>query len=598
MALIVISLGAVGGLSLSALRNLAGATSDLSAASEAQHLQQDADMQHDALRAHVLDAVLASRNSQNLDQIRSELRVDSDRMRQNLESLAELADSPAVANSINYTRPLADSYIKQAEQLVEDLPRDPGRATARLVDFDLAFRALKTAMDTQTELITQRIDDAHSRARATGKAAETRILYLVAALSALATILVALLIRSVRNTLRRVRDVATRLADGDLSTRNNLESSDEIGELADAIDRMAGNLSGMISRLRSDAERDAFGSQLIEALEMVDTEREVHSAVGRAMQVIAADRPMELLLADSSRAHLEHAAENPTAGAAGCSVESPFSCIAVRRGNPVSFSDSEALNSCPRLRGRACGPVSAVCVPVSFMGRALGVLHTTGPQHSLPTAEQITQLTTLGIQTGARIGTVRAFEKTQLQAATDSLTGLPNRRALENTLRNLASQNKDYALVMCDLDHFKVLNDRFGHAAGDSALRVFADSVRSVIRGDDFPARWGGEEFAIVMPGTTAEIAVEVLNRLRMHLAGAVKSSGVTPFTASFGVADTSMGRRFDDLVRIADEALYRSKDLGRDQATIGDGGFSEAPVRHETEQKATINVASLFAEG
>src|SRR5207248_4830344 len=143
-----------------------------------------------------------------------------------------------------------------------------------------------------------------------------------------------------------------------------------------------------------------------------------------------AELPMELLLSDSSRANLERAAASPTVGAPGCPVSSPYSCVAVRRGQPVEFDSSEALNACPKLRNRPSGPCSAACVPVSFMGRALGVLHATGPEGQPLDSQQVAQLTTLATQAGARIGTVRAFERTQLQASTDSLTGLVNRRML------------------------------------------------------------------------------------------------------------------------------------------------------------------------
>ena len=110
---------------------------------------------------------------------------------------------------------------------------------------------------------------------------------------------------------------------------------------------------------------------------------------------------MELLLSDSSRS-TSSAPRPPAAGAPSCPVESPFECVAVRRGNPVIFESSEALNACPKLRGRAQGACSAACVPVGFMGRALGVLHATGPENSPPTAVQIAQLTTLATQAGAR----------------------------------------------------------------------------------------------------------------------------------------------------------------------------------------------------
>jgi diguanylate cyclase (GGDEF)-like protein len=246
------------------------------------------------------------------------------------------------------------------------------------------------------------------------------------------------------------------------------------------------------------------------------------------------------------------------------------------------------------LRGRDCGPVSAVCVPLTFMGRSLGVLHTTGPQHELPTAEQISKLTTLGIQSGARIGTVRAFERTQKQASTDNLTGLPNRRSLEGFVSNLARTRVDYTLVMIDLDHFKTLNDTHGHHAGDRALVTFAEVLRKVLRRGDFAARWGGEEFTLVMPGATSAPAVLAIDRLRVELAETLRAAGSIVFTLSAGIADTTMTRDFDQLVRIADESLYASKEAGRNRATVGSATMLDAPVRHDTEQTAAIDMRML----
>src|SRR5437773_12491710 len=116
------------------------------------------------------------------------------------------------------------------------------------------------------------------------------------------------------------------------------------------------------------------------------------------------------------------------------------------------------------------------------MGRSLGVLHATGPNGKPLDGEAIAQLTTLAAQAGARIGTVRAFERTQLQASTDGLTGLINRRTLEQKLRALARQRTPFAVVLADLDRFKKLNDTFGHEAGDRSLRVFAQAMRRVLR--------------------------------------------------------------------------------------------------------------------
>jgi GAF domain-containing protein len=240
----------------------------------------------------------------------------------------------------------------------------------------------------------------------------------------------------------------------------------------------------MIASMRVEAGRAVFERQLAEALDMADSEQQVSHVAAQAMSEVAPQYPMELLIADSSRAHMERAAEHPGAGAPGCQVGSPYECVAVRRGTLVTFPDSEALNACRHLRGRDCGPTSAVCVPVTFMGRAIGVLHTTAPVTSPLPPEQTQQLGTLGTQIGMRIGTVRAFEKSQIQASTDGLTGLPNGRTLEQQLRLLAAGEQAFAIVTCDLDHFKLLNDGHGHATGDATLRIFADccGIRCAIR--------------------------------------------------------------------------------------------------------------------
>ena len=324
--------------------------------------------------------------------------------------------------------------------------------------------------------------------------------------------------------------------------------------------------------LTRQAQRDNFGTQLTEALEMADEEDAAYDVVERAMVEVAAGAPMELLLSDSSRAQLERAAASPTAGAPGCPVQSPFSCVAVRRGNPVVFETSGALNACPHLRDRPDGACSAACVPVTFMGRALGVLHATGPEGQPLAPEQVAQLTSLATQAGARIGTVRAFQKTQLQAATDGLTGLINRRTLETRVRDLAAQHTPFALVLADLDRFKQLNDTHGHEAGDRALRLFSQVVHGVVRGEDIVARLGGEEFVIVLPGLDEGQAVNVLERLRVAL-GEAHTGDHPAFTASFGVTDSSHGSNLDEILRVADQGLYVSKQTGRDRITIGKPG-------------------------
>jgi diguanylate cyclase (GGDEF)-like protein len=210
------------------------------------------------------------------------------------------------------------------------------------------------------------------------------------------------------------------------------------------------------------------------------------------------------------------------------------------------------------------------------------VLHATASSSVALSAEQSRQLGILGSQIGARIGTVRAFDKSQIQASTDGLTGLPNRRTLEQQMRKIAGGKEPFAVVMCDLDHFKTLNDGHGHAAGDAALRIFSGVLRQSLRDSDLVARWGGEEFAFLLVGANAQAAAEQVERLRSRLTQTLRRGKTPYFTASFGIADSSMSRRPDWLIQMADLALYQAKVEGRDRACIADGSadFDEVPVR------------------
>src|SRR5689334_16496136 len=178
-----------------------------------------------------------------------------------------------------------------------------------------------------------------------------------------------------------------------------------------------------------------FDARLGRALDMADSEEGVLEVVRRAFAQYGASTRGEFLLADSSNAHLQRVAVASPDDAPGCSVDSPQNCPAVGRGQTTLFSRDDALDACPKLANRTFGACSAVCVPVTVMGRAAGVLHLVDEPDRVPSGDELHTLESLARLTGARLGMLRAMEKTTRQAATDALTGLANRRTLEDTVR-------------------------------------------------------------------------------------------------------------------------------------------------------------------
>ncbi|MEO7371080.1 MAG: GGDEF domain-containing protein [Ilumatobacteraceae bacterium] len=211
------------------------------------------------------------------------------------------------------------------------------------------------------------------------------------------------------------------------------------------------------------------------------------------------------------------------------------------------------------------------------MGRSVGVLHLTGNDGEAPSSDTADRVGVLAGQVGIAIGTVRAFSKAHLQASTDSLTGLLNRRSAEDRLVRRLAAGEPYAVVMADLDHFKLLNDTYGHEVGDRALRVFADTVRSALRTEDVFARWGGEEFVIALPNKSRREASIIVDRIRDLLAEACQRAETPTVTASFGIADTAMSTRLDQLLRFADEALLAAKANGRNRVEVAGFGIHES---------------------
>ncbi|MCU1392126.1 MAG: hypothetical protein JWM34_554 [Ilumatobacteraceae bacterium] len=327
------------------------------------------------------------------------------------------------------------------------------------------------------------------------------------------------------------------------------------------------------------AKHQEFETALNRAVEMAGTIDAVYRVTAKAITIGTGGLDAELLLADSSDAHLKMAiAVGGEQRRARCEVVTPRDCPAIRRAQTLLFSSSETLDACPNLEGRERGPCSAICVPISVGGRSIGVLHAASELSTPPTPANAANLEAVATVTGARIGMLRVMEATHLQAATDPLTGLLNRRSFENQAHDLIRSGTPFALAMGDLDHFKALNDTHGHDAGDRALRSFAQTLRATLRGEDLVCRYGGEEFVIVFPRRSAEEAAAALSRVQQELLLLTASGSIAPFTVSFGVARSEQGSELDELCQIADAALFRAKREGRNRVIV-DTLYADAPA-------------------
>lgn len=154
----------------------------------------------------------------------------------------------------------------------------------------------------------------------------------------------------------------------------------------------------------------------------------------------------------------------------------------------------------------------------------------------------------------------------------DPLTRIPNRRALmealEREFQRFGRYGTVFSVIFIDIDHFKAVNDTFGHAAGDGTLQWFARRMGTSLRKSDMVGRYGGEEFVVLLPATEAEAAGQTAEHLRKHLSAAPCPYTETIITASFGVTEVRSSDSFNSLVERADAALYVSKRQGRNRVT------------------------------
>lgn len=221
---------------------------------------------------------------------------------------------------------------------------------------------------------------------------------------------------------------------------------------------------------------------------------------------------------------------------------------------------------------------SCIIAPLVCLGRVVGVLNLTDKNDgSSFTGDDVVAMELFRQLIGASIGNINLFEKTQRQAKTDGLTGMLNHRTFYETLETELRRSQRYggqiSIIMADIDNLKPINDNFGHRAGDMAIKQISKRISACIRQIDIAARYGGDEFAVILPNTSLADAVVVAERM----VNTISDSPMTwdrqeiALSISIGVGQYEADTCSDDATRATDQALYTAKQAGKNTVKVFD---------------------------
>jgi diguanylate cyclase (GGDEF)-like protein len=442
---------------------------------------------------------------------------------------------------------------------------DAQTQASTLAKLDTAY---DSAISSATTIDQVEIDQAHAAFQAARTNYHTSVVIMIVAgvvglLLCIGTVL--WLIRSVLPRTLSYSTFADQISHGDYSGRLTPTGDDELAQLGRVLDDLA-------DRRAIDDAYDRNQRGLINALQLTEGENEAHDLVQRHLERSIPDSTVTVLNRNNSADRLQAmttvAADSPLNE--GLESAKPRSCLAIRKARPHCSNDAEDdLLSCSVCSG--CSELTT-CTPLTVGGEIIGSVLAQHPDHLTEINQRaIREAVTLAAPV---IGNLRNLAIAELRAATDSLTGLPNRRAIADTIRRMVAQTtrtmRPLAALMCDLDHFKQINDQYGHGRGDDVLAAVGAVLSSSIRISDFAGRFGGEEFLILLPDTDSVGAVALAEKIRSAVAAIQVPTIERAITLSIGIAvlpDHALDA--EALQRAADRALYTAKNSGRDRVEV-----------------------------
>jgi diguanylate cyclase (GGDEF)-like protein len=372
------------------------------------------------------------------------------------------------------------------------------------------------------------------------------------------------LIRTLVPRIQHYSAFATAVAEGRPAAMLSPSGRDELAELGHALNAMVQQREQLSRYERSQAE-------FTDTLQITESEEEAHELLQRHLVRELPGSAVLVLKRNNSANRLEPATASIPDNLADRLVGAlPRACLALRFARTHrEGADREPLLSCGVCAETAC---ETVCEPLLVGGEVIGSVLTMHPE---PLAEDSrSRIKNTVAQAAPMLANLRNLAIAEFRANNDSLTGLPNKRAAEDTLKRMVAQaNRSLtplAVILLDLDHFKQINDRYGHAKGDEVLAAVGTSIGSCLRSSDFAGRFGGEEFLILLPETTIVGATVIAERIRNAVSAVVVPELDRQVTASLGVAVLpNHAGHAAGLLRESDHALYAAKAAGRDRVVV-----------------------------
>jgi len=369
--------------------------------------------------------------------------------------------------------------------------------------------------------------------------------------------------RSLAQQLGGFLDAARKLAGGDFSAKVKTVGKDEFAGLGEEFNKMSRELEGRLIELKAERERVQYSMRRLgdAVASKLDRDALLEIVVRTAVDGVAADAGRAHVLGPDRMTLQERARAGNMNGLS--SVVGSVEADALSSGAPRDATHGEVSAMAHPLRAGAGGGAAIGVVSVGRSGRAF-------------TQNERELFHYLAEQAGRSMESVERHETATRESITDNLTGLSNRRAFDDALTGELERARRFGgtlgLVLIDLDNFKAINDTYGHPQGDLVLREVARVLRESSREIDHPARYGGEELALVLPGTDLEGAYNFAERVRERIEALqlarLGGVGTLRVTASCGVAAVPPTAADQSaLVAAADRALYEAKRSGKNKS-------------------------------